>query len=108
MFVALSSVPLQKGTTVYTVSLSLQKQHSTLSTILHSAEYKTICAVSPPIPSQIFVLKGLANLLATMHLSSIAEWLTIVGKKQRRGGQACFSAPIPLQEFSAFDFFFFQ
>lgn len=62
------------------------------------------------------MLKGLANLLAAMHLSSIAEWLTTLTtlgkkegkKKQRRGGQACFSAPIPLQEFSAFDFFFFQ
>lgn len=48
-----------------------------------------------------------------MHFSSIAEWLTTltVGKKrekQRRGRHACFSAPIALQEFYAFDFFFFS
>lgn len=61
----------------------LLKQPSTLSTILHIAEYKIICAVSPPIPSQIFVLKGLANLLATMLLSSIAEWLTIVRRRKK-------------------------
>lgn len=53
-----------------------KRKHSTLSTILNTAECKTICAVSSPVPSQILMLRGLANLLATMHLSSIAEWLT--------------------------------
>lgn len=66
-----------------TVFLFLQKQHSTLSKILHTAAHQPICAVSPPISSKILVLKGLANPLATVHLCSIAEWLTTLTVKRR-------------------------
>lgn len=92
------------------------------SSTLHSAKSSTLQRTNQFVLCRLLFLLRSSCLrasptpLATVHLCSIAEWLTTLtvkrrGKKrekQRRGRQACFSAPIAVQEFCAFDFFLFN
>lgn len=102
----------------WTVTIQ-QKWHFTLGKknkkkTTNTVAYKPICDVSPSISSQNLVLKGLCWPTGC-HASFFYCWVANYSngrkkrkEKQRGGKQPCFFAPIALQEFYAFDFFFFQ
>lgn len=83
---------------------------------IHTAAYKPICAVSPPISSPNPVLKGPcqpAGYHASFFYCLVANYSNSIKKKRRRDKQrgvktALFLCPRCSQEFYAFDFSFFQ